>query len=303
MKKTLTQNNAASDGQLSQIAHVINDAGAKVVMGFGLSRQGAQAVHAQGNKLARAVRSAVTEVLKEVTSSQPVRRSGGLVSNVGYTYTPIDIRTQVLMIRLLFPEAQLTTINNGLLAQIVEGKLELPKGAEGWFAIPNIWKSSGSYNDWVSIVLDKIGQALNSGTILCDSNYDIRRISERSVTNQRLKAVSKAQGDPDILIIPAQLGKRYAGRSAERVFRDMNHQKEYRLGVFASGCMLLTHLSRLQKSTDLALDCAGDIWRTDEGDYVEAPWFFASATGGLGLGKRPTDVASVHCGSATGFVI
>lgn len=193
----------------------------------------------------------------------------------GYT-KPGMIITQTNRLRELFPGLGYT--NQDLCQQIGSGEVKLPENAEGWFAIPNWNKNPKIFGETYSSALQKVLEAIkqaHNGKFCndCEDCLDRKCLRQLARTDKFFRQHSKAQDNPDILIVPAQFGIRHRGRSVGRARAVMNSQ-EFGLGAFAVGCMLLTHLERLQQDEDLRIDCAGDeIDPGDGGGFLHAPYF------------------------------
>jgi hypothetical protein len=203
-----------------------------------------------------------------------------VVSNYGYLsgYKPCGIVPQTNRLCELF--SGLGYANQDLLTQIEKGEVTLPAGAEGWFAIPNIWKKGGqpkigaTYSECIQTVLNLIKKTRNGKFYnYRDGSIDERHLRQLAKTKSVMEAISEAQGNPDILIIAGQFGKRHAGRSVRRA-RVVMTSGEFGLGAFAIGCMLLTHPERLMNYDDLWVDCAGDEFSPGgDGFFSCAPYF------------------------------
>ena len=81
------------------------------------------------------------------------------------------------------------------------------------------------------------------------------RQSER--TTLAVKILGEQQEGNDILVVAVQAGMLHRGSSARRTRISMVGN-EYGLGVFAIGCILLTHPERLSTLDTLMIDCSGD---------------------------------------------
>jgi hypothetical protein len=90
------------------------------------------------------------------------------------------------------------------------------------------------------------------------------RQTERSKLAEKILA-DQQQGS-DILVVAAQAGMLHRGSSARRT-RVALAGNEFGLGVFAFGCMLLTHPERLSTGDTLMIDCGGDQYSV-RGDYT-----------------------------------
>src|ERR1035438_5864126 len=89
--------------------------------------------------------------------------------------------------------------------------------------------------------------------------------SKRARSLPRLPRIIWQQGS-DILVVAAQAGMLHRGSSARRT-RVALAGNEFGLGVFAFGCMLLTHPERLSTGDTLMIDCGGDQYSV-RGDYT-----------------------------------
>jgi hypothetical protein len=214
------------------------------------------------------------------------------------------IKRQVTRLKELYP--QLKDVE-------VPEQGELPAGAEGWFAIPNVWKEdsllTGTYNDSVVQMLKRIEK---------DRNGNFQNFNEGQLGTDRLrqsaraeaawKKISADQGHHEILVIAAQFGITHRGRSVRRAREVMVDQKvtvdqnQFGLGVFAVGIMILTHPDRLKHYDDLWIDCAGD--RLDEhadDRFGHAP-YFGFVDGGIRFGAGWSGGAYGRFGSASGVL-
>lgn len=307
---TLTQE-MATDGQTKQLARVAADAAEKAARehSSSLSKDGAQRVHGNPEFAAR-IREAVVLALSELSvtdqfADEEVESTYGYLS--GYTPGGKSLAEQCNALRQLFPG--ISFANHDYIAAIEKGEVTLPQNAEGWFAIPNWVKNSqlfgATYKEAVLKVLDTIKQTRNGQF----HNYREGQINEQCLrqsvhTREFLAQLATAQGDPDILIVPAQFGLRHRGRSVRRARMVMvDTGIEFGLGVFAVGCMLLTHPERLQNCNNLWLDASGDEYNNLGADerFTNAPCLHFRG-GEVGFGWGAFDYASKHFGSVSGFV-
>jgi len=224
-------------------------------------------------------------------------------SSYGYLsgYKPAGIVAQINRLREVF--SGIGFANQDLLAQIENGKLELPKGAEGWFAIPNWMKNPAifgkTYAEAVQKVLDMVKQS-RAFYNYREGSIDDKHLRQSARSVEVWKRVSDAQGNPDILIISAQFGKRHVGRSVRRA-RTVMDSSEFGLGAFATGIMLLTHPKRLMNYDDLWVDCAGDEFAPDcVGVFSRAPYFDFNDDE-VKFGASDVGRANDYCGSSSGF--
>ena len=187
-----------------------------------------------------------------------------------YTYSEgceiLSIEEQIRKI------AEIFGLNSTEALEYVKNLLELPEGAEGWFAISRWDKVGTTYNRAVEIVLAKLGESRKV------YNYRKGKLGEKYLRqhqrsiNMWEKFYSEQSGD--IIIVPAQFGLRHRGKSVRRA-RETFSINEFGLGIFASCCMLLTHPNRLQKYNELEFDCSGDEYNwVADGGWSHCPGFY-----------------------------
>ena len=185
-----------------------------------------------------------------------------------------------------------------------------PNGAEGCFAIPNIWRPdpvlSGDYIHDLRTMLNLVGR--NRGVIKFIREAALRHdnIRQTSRTENVMKKLSEDQNHPKILLIQAQFGINHRGFSTEESLREMEDTNQYGLGAFAVATMLLTHRERLKDNGDLWINCPGDEMKTDGNIATGAKEFdcapdFVFTNENLGFGTGWKGRPSEQCGSATGF--
>ncbi len=256
----------ATDGQYKQLTRMATDAAEKAVKSYAaanyLSKEDAERVKGNADFVSR-IHAAVVLALTELSKKYQFKDEE-VESNCGYpsSYELKSLPAQVTRLKELYPELKD--------ADIVEPG-ELPKSAEGWFAIPNIWKDdsllSGTYNDNVVRVVDLLKQDRN-GNIYNRRDIQLcpERLRQSAHTEATMRKLSEEQGHPDILVIAAQFGLQHRGRSVRRAREVMVDQGQYGLGAFAIGVMLLAHPERLQHYYDLKIDCAGDEFDDPDDD-------------------------------------
>jgi len=226
-----------------------------------------------------------------------------VTSKYGYLsgYEPTLVHDQVEVLKKLFPElGDNPTVGN------LAG--DVPNGAEGKFALPNVWRPepvlTGNYNDNVVRVLDLIKKDRDGAFYnYRDGQLGPERLRQSARAEETMRKLSEEQGHPDILVIAAQFGLQHRGRSVRRAREVMIDQGQYGLGAFAIGVMLLTHPKRLQHYDDLWIDCAGDEFddpdADDRFDLVPGFKFF---DGEVRFDAYWTDYANDRYGSASGVI-
>ncbi|MDR3547860.1 MAG: hypothetical protein P4M11_06280 [Candidatus Pacebacteria bacterium] len=200
-------------------------------------------------------------------------------STYGYLsgYEPKSLTEQCNRLRELFPGVGYP--NQDLLAQIEKGEVPLPKGSEGWFAIPNRIKHPQIFGLIYGGAVQKVFNVLKQTRNGKFHNFregqlgpEYLRLTAR--TEKFLADLSEVQGNPDILIVPAQFGLRHRGRSVRRA-REVYVVNEFGFDPFTVGIMLLTHPERLQNTDDLWIDCGGAEFSPGaDGDFSRAPFFY-----------------------------
>lgn len=205
----------------------------------------------------------------------------------GYSVKPIAEQIETL--------AKLFGLDGEKALAFAENLSELPEGAEGWFAIPKWQTVANSYGEAVEKMLAGNRKLKNWREGKLGEQY----LRQSQISEQAFAKLCKQQ-DGDILIIPAQFGLRHRGRSVRRA-RAVFAESEFGLGLFAVGCMLLTHPQREQVWEQLHIDCSGDEYAPGgDGEFVDAP-LFGWDEGGLHFSTFWADDAYKRYGSASGF--
>lgn len=305
---TLTRE-PATDGQMKQLTRMATDAAEKAVKAYAdanyLSKEGAELVKGNADFVGR-IHAATVLALVELSNTDKFKDEE-VSSTYGYLsgYAPKGLTEQCNRLRELF--SGIGFANLDLLTQIEKGDVPLPTGAEGWFAIPNWMKNPnifGSiYSGALLKALDTIKQTRNGKFYnYRDGQLDEKRLRQSAQSQKFWTELADAQGNPDILIVPAQFGIRHRGRSVRRA-REVFAGNEFGLGAFAVGIMILTHPERLMHYDDLWIDCAGDEFDNPDADdrFGHAPRF-GFDDGKVKFGTGWADDADDYCGSASGVL-
>jgi hypothetical protein len=283
-------------GQKKQYDRFIADAADKALIAASIDRDGLQQLIERGGEFQEHIIRGIGEFS---TNNQFAGEQ--IESSFGYApdYKLGDIDTQIKMLRKIFPD--IGRPNQGLLRQSKEGRMELPAGAEGWFAIPHWSKVANTYSKAVEIVRSLLNQAYNGRF----NKYLQDQLGPQYLleTSKKLRAMEmlKQSQNEDILLIPAQFGVRHRGRSVRRACAVMN-SCEFGLGIYEIGIMLLTHLNRLKHHNVLRIDCAGDEYRPDADSNLPCVLQFDFAGNWLGISYRPPRSVNIHHGSVSGFI-
>jgi len=289
----------ATKGQIRQIETVGKDALASALEALNPTKDGAQRV-LESDEFADAMRNAAHTTLSSLLVTDKYADEE-VTSKYGYLsgYKPKPLAEQVTRLKELYP--QLKDVE-------VPEQGELPAGAEGWFAIPNVWKEdsllTGTYNDSVVQMLEHVKKDRDGNFHnYREGQLGTDRLRQSARSEMAWKKISEAQGHPDILVIAAQFGLQHRGRSVRRAREVMVDQNQFGLGAFAVGIMILTHPDRLKHYDDLWIDCAGDEFDDPDADarFDHAPCFVFHG-GKVKFGTDWADVAYGLYGSASGVL-
>jgi hypothetical protein len=125
----------------------------------------------------------------------------------------------------------------------------------------------------------------------------------RQTERTRLAETILADQQPgnDILVVAAQTGMLHRGCSARRT-RVALAGNEFGMGIFAVGCLLLTHPERLSNGETLMVDCGGDEY-SPRADYTfdRVPLFDYDLSG-IEFSIFYEDRARSLWGTPTGFI-
>ena len=286
----------ATRGQQKQIIRFGSDAIEKVLEELDLDSVGAQRVIEHGDEFTSGVRETVTALLKDLSVTDKYKDEE-VESNYGYLSgykEPKSITEQCNILRQIFPGVGY--------ADESLAKGELPKHAEGWFAIPKWQTIAPTYAVAVQKVFDAIKTARN-GTFYNYREGQIvnERLRQSAKTEAMFQKLAESQKDHNILVVPAQFGLCHRGRSVRRA-REVMNANECGLGAFAIGIMILTHPERLQHLDDLWIDCAGDEFDHSGSDvrFAYAPCF-RFLDDKVEFGAHYVAYANDRYGSASGF--
>jgi hypothetical protein len=302
---TLTQTPATS-GQLELITRMAQDRVKKVITNFGLTKEAAVLVQGRGNEFVDAIEAATLASLTNLSvtdqfKDEEVESTYGYLS--GYKQ-PKGLTEQANRLRELFSGVGFT--NFDLQGAIERGEVPLPANCEGWFAIPNWLKNPGTwgatYNEALQKVLDAVKRTRDGKFYnYREGQVGPKRLRQTKHMENFFRQLSEAQGNPDILIVPAQFGIRHRRRSVRRAREVMfSTVGEFGLGAFAIGIMLLTHPERLMNYDDLWIDCAGDEYDDPDSDvrFDNCPyWDFY--VGKVRFGTHWFDFARENYGSVS----
>ena len=261
-------NKSITPKQEKQYKRFVEDAAEKALVEAGPDKDGLQTLFSQGDGF----QAGIVSLVKKYLVSQKFAYEEA-PSNYGYPsdYRHKELTEQTNILRRHFPGVGFT--DPDLHEQIVRGKVALPEGAEGWYAVPRWQEFAPTYEEALALALKKLGETRK----FC--NYrtgqlgpDRLRQSERTA-----HAMDIIGGDQkgDILIVAGQFGLRHRGKSVRRAREVFKKRNEFGLDSFAIACMLLTHPERLVQWVQLHVDCAGDEYKPVANEqFSYAPIFF-----------------------------
>jgi hypothetical protein len=160
----------------------------------------------------------------------------------------------------------------------------LPEGAEGWFAIAKVTSVAKKNFPAKTDPREQYIWSTNMSTkgMLCNSQEAMsKKFRQNPRTASFMKNLCEEQKG-DILIVPAQFGFRYAGKSpylAEEIYSESAN--EFGADLVAAACMTITHPERFSMKNSLNVDCPGSEFAPDEQGYTEIPALDFSSMGSL----------------------
>lgn len=169
--------------------------------------------------------------------------------------------------------------------------------ADGWFAVPRYELVSEHYQTAVDVLLAALART-RPLVHWPQKRTESYTLSPLDGTARLMKSLFD-RTDGAFAPLQAQTGRRFKGLAPKRVgrrFWGVMQQNEFCLGVFAVGCILLTHPERLVDDRSLWIDCAGDVCLPGR----RVP-YFGFANGALHFEQCSRWIAGPQSGSATGF--
>lgn len=207
---------------------------------------------------------------------------------------PKPIKVQIKALAKIFD------LNPSHALEFAKNLLKLPDDSEGWFAIPKWQMIAPTYGEAVEKVLAMIGSKRKSHNCK-DGQLGDKYLRQHKKTVKAFQELELNQEDHDILVVPCQFGFRHRGRSVRRA-REVFEAREFGLGAFAAGIMLLTHPEREVQWGQLHIDCAGDEFALRaNGDFSCAPILY-SHNNMVKFRAESIDDASEYFGSVSAFL-
>lgn len=252
------------------------------------------------NRVEEAVTAIILRMTEPIKITDEVKNSKSKYSDE-YERKPID--EQIITI------ASILKLDPREALEFIKSLPAIPKGAEGWFAIPKvsaigkkhfpmITDPAELYCEAVKFVQEKLSESrsfknYHTDEIIPDQFRALPRTAEY------IARIENAQPG-DIIVMPAQFGKYHRGKSVRKA-RETFTDNEFGLGAFAIGCMILVHPKRFTHYDELDVDCPGDEYSPDDVNFSNTA-FYAFAENRLEFVAEIISNAFVSSGSATGFV-
>lgn len=188
----------------------------------------------------------------------------------------------------------------------------LPKGAEGWFAVPALKAVTKKYSSPGAGAGDAYCRAVRCARLKIGMAHQVAsyhdepirpgrmRISEQTV---RAEGFIAAKQPGDILIIAAQLGERHRGRSVLRA-RTLFARNEFGLTSLAASAILMVHPERFAHDNDLSMDCSGEDFNDPHEKYrrFEKVLSFSFNNGALDFRGFLASHSYCRSGPVSGFI-
>ncbi len=303
-EKMMTQR--ITSGQIAQLSQMAESAVRKAIpevfVSMSITQTDAQYLVEHGKDFQEYCVTIFTKALldlfdKNVVDTEVLSKNGYLM----HKGVP-SIEAQLDILHTLFP--QIGKANAEIVKKIQEGHivysdipLRVPSEDRGVWAIPHWSKIGNSYPEALEKVLSLLEKTQGTANYLKE-RYGYEYIRE---TEQKKQAMTLLlyQQQSDIILLQTQLGIRHRGMSIYRANKSMDTH-EFGLGAYEVGIILLLYPERLEKSTDLWIDCSGDEFSPIAGGPFKATPLFKMIHN-LTIRAR-FDSANETCGAASGFV-
>lgn len=196
------------------------------------------------------------------------------------SYKPKSLEAQAKILKKYFKGLKLPEVPDSVLHST---------DGEALFLIPH-WRLLGTYQE----ACEKAWQWLSESR----KTYKYLDFSQVRQTEKKAKMWETA---PDVLVLPCQLGHKYAGISI-REARESFGESEVGLGAYEAFIVTLTHPERFEKWDELDMDLAGDEVKLGDDAGFDYSAFLGFYDGRVRFGYRYLDDPRDDFGSASGFV-
>lgn len=251
-----------------------------------------------------------TSAVGNDTRSWAVRKALGYPSRYRGLVPIGDQAARLAKLLALDPDKTMAFISETL------PRLKLPSGSEGWGAIASVDAIVRRHFPEVTDTDERYVRALDfflrrahaAGPVYYYAGVQRGEIWQMPLTVEALAGIAQDQPG-DILVVPIQFGKRYAGLASRDACAAFDPE-EFGLGALGVGCLLFNHDARNtgdHESSCLASDCPGDRHdgrgqRDLRSDY--APYWHRAPgmAGRLSLHFRDGRTERTDAGHVTAFV-
>ena len=281
-----------------------------VVDGLVLGADEAERVIANADEVGQIVGEETRSVLRRLSVSAEYA-SEEFSDGRGYPVEyrgPAPIQEQIIQIAELFGISPAKTLR---FVEQTLPRLELPNGAEGWFAIPKVDAIAGRHFKSVTNQNERYCRAALLGLKKLEESHQFASYREGKITPDMfhqhartiamLERIGKMQKG-DILVIPSQFGLRHAGRSVRRG-RAVFSSSEFGHGTLAVGSMAFTHPTRFTDCKHpLFPCCSGDEFKPAPAASFDNTPIFGRVNGGVKFFSVGAGQVTSFYSSVSGFV-
>ncbi len=290
MKKSITSQEKMTDGQAAKVKELVEAALRKSDLGG----DGIQRIIEKGGELKNKLIPIFQKLSELPYANEEVKSTYGYPKG----WKLRDISEQLTILQKI---KEFKVLNARHVIRVAENPSEVPEGAEGLVIIPKPSRVANSYNEAVVLMTELMAKSRKDWHNYREGGLGPEYLRLTEKTKQAIFRLEK--GTPgDYLVIPVQTGLRHRGRSMRRA-QVMFIDREFGLGPYEIGIILLTHPERLQEDEceHLGIDCAG----CDYSPYADGDFFrvldFRQSSDELRFGCWANSVLQ-HFGSASGFV-
>lgn len=240
--------------------------------------QAERLIAAQHGRVSDFLEDAVYEAVSEIGNPSHYRDQEVKGTKIlGYSSAYVQARPVEEQLDILSRDSAKWGVKNFALTEQQKVLLQSmdPSHLEGIFLLPpyNILEDSG--------YLPAIENMLKNFWGITSLPHSLRGLQETAPKRHRLKYEWQRQGSGNLTVVWAQLGARYAGKSAFRATELMLGPEEGGLGVYGLLAFLATHPERMKQSSDPKALCCGDevpvVGGTSRESKVPVVSFFGNA--------------------------
>ena len=297
-----------TSGQQREIRGFVEEVVDDVMRKLGIDRESAQTLVGNAGAFKERLHDPIAAAMREFLFANQFANEV-VSSNCAYPreYTgPKAIRQQVDILAKAFDLSLGATVE--FIEKVLPG-IALPKGAEGWFAIPSIEAVAKRHFPETTDSAERNCRAVEMIIEKLSATRMVHNYRQGELTTRYLRQHSRTaeffsriaqQQKGDILIVSAQFGMNHRGESV-RCAREFFRANEFGLGAFAVGCMTFAHPERFVRLEQLHTDCTGDEYDFGaERQWFGAPvWHFGD---GLDFGTSLVNLPGERCGSVSAFL-